>query len=58
MRVKIARVCGKPLSDDQLERAARAVQRYDNDPDVVGAIGDLDAADQTNLICRGAKIRK
>ena len=55
IRAKLARVCGKPLTDAQLERAARVVERYARDPDVIGAIGDLDAADQVTRICRGLK---
>ena len=55
IRTKLARVCGKPLTDTQLERAARVVEKYAQDPDVIGAIGDLDASDQVNRICRGLK---
>jgi hypothetical protein len=53
VKASLSRICNVPLSSRKLERAERVVIRYANDPDVLGAIGDLDAQDQMARICRG-----
>ncbi|WP_457797655.1 hypothetical protein [Methylocystis sp. S23] len=55
IKVGLSRICNVPLTSQNLERAARVVERYAHDPDVVGAIDDLDAQDQQARICRSMK---
>lgn len=53
IRRQIAAVCPKPLSADELDRAATIVERYATDGDVTKVVGRQFKMDSEARVCRG-----
>ncbi len=52
IKQQLAPICPDPLTDDELEKAARLVETH-RDPDTVAVVGLLDKKDREARLCRG-----